>query len=280
MRKWVVCSMVSALAVLAVWGVPGAQAQTVPPPNRDLTGVWNKKQAASPSWAPNTNRTFASEIPLQQWAQDHCREVGCGRGVNSAGQPVGDAYFQGKDPALIRCAPYGFPRIMIDADHFEIFQIPNRIFMRFYRNNEQRQIWMDGRGHPKDVELTWKGHSIGRWDGDTLVVDTVGILSGENGKVKWLDAAGHPHSDDLHVTERIRRVNQNTMQIDFVFEDPKTFTAPIRSRVIYGLLPNEEIVEYIQCEDRIFADKETEAWPFVTKDYDYKPQFPPAGTQR
>ena len=285
MRKYLLVPSFAMLAVLVVWAATPAQAQTASAPNRDLSGVWGKKQAASPSWAPNTNRLFAVEVPLQPWAQEHCRAVGCARGVDSAGTPFGNAYLQGEDPVYVRCAPNGFPRMLVGGGPMEIFQTANRVFMRFYFGNEMREIWTDGRGHPANLDLTWKGHSIGRWDGDTLVVDTTGILGGENGKYKWLDPAGHPHSEDLHVVERIRRTDPNTLQIDLRFEDPKTFTAPFNGKVIYGLNPTaeegrvERIAEYIQCEDRIFAEKETEAWPFITGEYP-KPQFPPAGTTR
>ncbi|MGH9785389.1 MAG: hypothetical protein ACRD88_14520 [Terriglobia bacterium] len=285
-RSWLVGS-VTMMAGLLAGAVPALQAQTAAVDPRDFSGVWRLSKAAGPPWKPNSNRQFASEVPLQAWAREHCKEIGCARAVNSAGEAVGDAYFQGKDPALIRCAPYGFPRMMIDADQMEIFETRqrDRIFMRFYRNNHQREIWMDGRRHPEDPQRPWTGHSIGRWDGDTLVVDTMGLTAGQNGKYKWLDGAGFPHSDELHVVERIRRVSRNTLQVDLTFEDPKTFRTPIRSTLNYtlnedkaSLAYNGPSVEYIQCEDRIYAEGETEAWPYVSSDYDYKPQFPPAGT--
>ena len=266
-------AMLSACAVI----VPATQAQ-----NRDLSGVWGKQDAAGPPWAPGRKTLFAIEIPLQPWAQEHCRAVGCARGVDSAGTPWGNAYLQGEDPVFVRCAPQGFPRLLLSGGPMEILQTPTRIFMRFYFGNEMREIWIDGREHPDNGDLTWKGHSIGRWDGDTLVVDTVGILGGEHGKYKWLDAAGHPHSDELHVVERIRRTDPNTLQIDLRFEDPQTFTAPFSGTVIYDLNPMAEggrttaIAEYVQCEDRVFADEEGDAWPFISGDYP-KPQFPPAG---
>jgi hypothetical protein len=270
------------LAVLALC-CAAAQAQTATPA-RDLSGIWDRKSAAAPPWAPNSVRMFAYPMPLQAWAKEHCRRVGCGRGSDSAGVPRGDAYLQGEDPAIARCAPRGFPRMLLGGGLMEILQTPDRIFMRFYVNNEMREVWMDGRGHPETVDLTWKGHSIGRWDGDTLVVDTVGILGGENGKFKWLDSAGHPHSDALHVTERIRRTAPGTLEFDLTFEDPEAFTAPVRGKVIYELRPKEDesvrtvgpSVEYVTCEDRIFAEQESEAWPFITGEYP-KPLFPPAG---
>lgn len=279
MRKCFVISHFAIIAVFTVGGIAMAQAQTAPSPNQDFSGIWAKKQAASPPWAPNRNTLFAVEVPLQPWAQEHCRKVGCGRGVDSANTPFGNAYLQGEDPSLVRCAPKGFPRIMLNGGAMEIFHVPGRLLMRFQINNEMREIWVDGRGHPANLDLTWMGHSVGRWDADTLVIDTTGILGGEQGKIKWLDQAGNPHSEELHVVERVRRMDPKTLQFEMRFEDPVTFTAPFTGRVIYELRPNEPIVEYIRCEDHVFADRESEAWPFITGEYP-KPQFPPAGTTR
>ena len=283
MRKGMLVGSVLALA----WGITAAQAQTAAFDPRDFSGYWGRKQATAPPWAPGEHTMFASEMPMQQWAQEHCRKVGCGRGVSSAGEPRGNASDQGSmDPVMSRCAPYGFPRILLNGGTAEIIQIPSRMFMRFYLNNEMREIWMDGRGHPDDPQRPWTGHSIGRWDGNTLVVDTVGLIGGQDGQFKWLDHSGTPHSDDLHVVERIQRTDPNTLDFAMLFEDPKTFTAPIRGRIIYGRRDNEEdlaingpSVEYVQCEDRIYADRETEAWPFFTGDYPV-PQHPPAGPNR
>ena len=278
MRKCLLVSIVTVMTGLVFWGGTAGQAQTAAPPARDLSGIWGLKQAAAPPWAPTSNRAFATEMPMQQWAQQHCRTVGCGRGVNSAGVPGGDAYLQGEDPTITRCAPHGFPRVLLSGGLMEIFQIPSRVFMRFQNYNELREIWVDGRKHPESPNRPWMGHAIGQWNGDTLVVDTVDFYG--DPKVKWLDEAGHPHSEQLHVTERIRRSAPNTLQMDLTFEDPKTFTAPIRGRVIYELRPNAEIAEYMwNCEDRIFAESPDDAWPYFVGEYP-KPQYPPAGSTR
>ena len=263
-----------------------AQAQSAPPANHDLRGVWGVKQAANPTWAPDTNRSFSNgEIQLQQWAREHCRRVGCARGVRFTNLAGGNAYLIGEDPALKYCAPYGYPRIMVNGGAFEIFQTVDRVFMRFYRNNETRQIWTNGRKHAEELDLTWLGDSIGQWDGDTLLVDTIHVYDGEQGKYKWLDEAGYPHTSQLHVTERIRRTDRNTLQVDFNLEDPGAYTAPFKTTVTYELNPDNEgndngtIHEYIRCEDRIFAEGEGESWPFFSgADYPL-PDVPPVGPE-
>ncbi|MGH9783445.1 MAG: hypothetical protein ACRD88_04600 [Terriglobia bacterium] len=279
MRKHFLVSGLGMAAALAVWGAAAAEAQTAPAPNRDLSGIWAKKQAASPPWAPDTNRQFAAEMPLQPWAQEYCKKVGCGRGVNSRGEPGGGSYYVVEDPAfnISRCAPYGFPRLMIGGGLMEIFQVPDRVFMRFQTNNEMREIWTDGRGHPENLDPRWSGHSAGRWDGDTLVVDTRGIYGGDRGETKWLDPAGTPHSEELHVIERIRRASPTALQMDLRFEDPQAFTAPFSGKVIYELRRDEQISEYIRCENRIFSDDKKEIWPLIFGDEYPKPRHPPAG---
>lgn len=269
-----------ALWMVALWAAPAANAQ-----NHDLSGVWIRADSPTLPWAPGRHTIFAVEVPLRPWAVEHCRKVGCGRGVDSAGTPWGTAYLQGEDPVLMRCAPQGFPRLLLSGGPMEIFHTPKRVFMRFYFGNEMRQIWVDGRGHPENLNTTWHGDSIGRWDGDIFVVDTVGILGGEQGKYKWLDPSGIPHSDDLHVVERIRRSDPKTLQFDVRFDDPGAFTAPFSGKLVYKLNPDapagrtDSVPEYVQCEDRIYADTEEEAWPFVTGEYP-KPQFPPVGPER
>ena len=105
---------------------------------------------------------------------------------------------------------------------------------------------MDGRGHPKDMDPTWFGDSIGKWDGDTLVVDTVGF----NDKF-WFDDAAHPHTEQLHVTERYRRTDFAHLDFEITIDDPGAYTRPF---TLYGhspLLVNTEIMEYICSENNV-----------------------------
>jgi hypothetical protein len=125
----------------------------------------------------------------------------------------------GNDP-ILKCDPTGIPRLLFFPQPFEIFVSPERVFMFFERDHAWRQIWTDGRGHSKDLEPTWMGDSIGKWDGDTFVVDTVGF----NDK-SWLDFYGDPHSEDLHLIERYRRVDHDNLTLQLIVEDPKAYTA-------------------------------------------------------
>ena len=110
----------------------------------------------------------------------------------------------------------------------------------------QRRIYLDGRKIPENYPLTYMGFSTGRYDGDTLVVDTAGLSD-----LTWLDRTGIPHSDALHVTERMRRAAQGLLEITFRFDDPKAFARPWEGKKTYELKPDWEILENIgYCEDR------------------------------
>ena len=131
----------------------------------------------------------------------------------------------------------------------EIIQQPKRVLIIYEFDHLIRQIWMDGRAHLKDLPGTWMGDSIGKWEGDTLVVDTTGF----NDKT-WLDRAGHPHSEDLHVIERLKKTDAKTLQIDITMEDPVAYTKPWGGQLIYTLRPDWNISELI-CVDNVNFDQ-------------------------
>src|SRR5205085_7432393 len=105
-------------------------------------------------------------------------------------------------------------------------------------------IYTDGRPHDTSAGPTWMGDSVGHWEGDTLVVDTVGL----NDKT-WLDRLGHPHSEELHIVERMRRINRTTLQIDLTFEDAKAYTNAWGAQLTYELKPPDWKILELMCED-------------------------------
>jgi hypothetical protein len=127
----------------------------------------------------------------------------------------------------------------------QIVQVPGEVLMIFEYDHFIRAIYTDGRPHPKDLDPTWMGDSIGKWEGDTLLVDTIGF----NDKT-WLDMVGHPHSEALHLSERIRRVDHDTLQDDLTINDPKAYTKPWSGQQIFELKPSWRLGEYI-CEDNM-----------------------------
>jgi hypothetical protein len=106
-----------------------------------------------------------------------------------------------------------------------------------------RQIFMDGRKHPSDLEPTYMGHAIGKFEGDTLIIDTVGF----NDKT-WLDPMGLPHTDALHVIERMRRVIHDTLEDRYTIDDSKAYAKPWTATRIFKLKPEWQIKEYV-CEE-------------------------------
>lgn len=154
------------------------------------------------------------------------------------------------DPNLYPfCLPAGMPRAYSHPYHVEIIQVPGRVYMLFELNSMIRRIYTDGRSLPEGAPLSFMGHSVGRWDGDTLIVDTIDM-----NEATWLDRLGHPHTDALRVEERIRRVEHGTIEIDFRFEDPKAYTRPWTGKQVMEWKPNYEMIDQIICEDRLQGD--------------------------
>jgi hypothetical protein len=146
---------------------------------------------------------------------------------------------------VYKCAPPGMPYIYLQLFPVQIIQTPKETIEMFEYDHSIRYIFTDGRPHPADVTPTYNGHSIGHWEGDTLVVDTVGL----NGK-NWLDRVGHPESEQMHIVEHIRRVDDKTLQVDFAFDDPKSYLKPWTATMRFGLRPAWDILEHV-CEDNL-----------------------------
>ncbi len=127
--------------------------------------------------------------------------------------------------------------------HYRFVQTPQLIvILQEFDSPGYRQIYLDGRNHPEDWNPAWYGHSVGKWDGDTLVVDTVGF----NDK-GWLNGIA-PQTEKLHVTERIRRPDLGHLEIEITAEDPAMLSGAWKTRIRAGLLPNEDILEFV-CEN-------------------------------
>ncbi|WP_374944590.1 hypothetical protein [Sphingomonas sp.] len=142
-----------------------------------------------------------------------------------------------------RCLPQGMPRMMVIGYPIDIVVQSKRVILLFEVDQQRRIINTDGRKHTAADELdpTYSGESIGHWEGDTLVVDTVGIRED-----LLFDYSFAPHSDALHIVERIRRVG-DTLEDEMTIEDPKAFTKPWQIKRLYKLQPTWELKEYV-CE--------------------------------
>jgi hypothetical protein len=128
---------------------------------------------------------------------------------------------------------------------FQIFQMPDRVLFVFEgATHTWRAVYTDGRKHPADPNPTYLGDSVGHWEGDTLVVDVVGF----NDRT-WLDQEGHPHSEQLHVTERYTRTDLDTLQYSVTIEDPIAYTKPWTTSFWIPWVPGAELLEYVCNEN-------------------------------
>jgi hypothetical protein len=126
----------------------------------------------------------------------------------------------------------------------KFIQAPGVIVILQEADGAVRQIFTDGRKHTADPEPTWMGYSVGKWDGDSLVVDTVGF----NDKA-WVDAFGHPRSEAMHLQERYRRRDFGHMDVEVTFDDPKMYTKIFSIKYTLDLLPDSEVGEYVCAEN-------------------------------
>jgi hypothetical protein len=213
-----------------------AEAKKAPIP--DLSGVWRQQNGGAYSLDPSDPAgKHPDSLPMTSWGEAKFKGVVSGHGAH--------ATTQSSEPA-VKCFPPGVPRIYVNGPlPMEIFQVPGRVIMIFEYDHLVREIYTDGREHPKDLNPTWMGDAIGHYDGDTLVVDTIGF----NDKT-WLDWVGHPHSDQLHLIERIHRVDQDTLEDDLTIEDPKAYPKPWNAVAMFILKPTWRIEEYI-CVDNL-----------------------------
>jgi hypothetical protein len=241
------------LALLAFSPALHAQTSTKPVPGTagaipDLSGSWapHRPVPVTPETALCGIRTVCNDLlggaagpmgekyeqpQMQPWAEEKYKAVKEGKA---------------RDPNFTGCMPQGPTDLLLDNRRlFELRQFPDEVLLLFDQDHWVRRIYMDGRGHPDGYSSTWMGHSIGKYEGDTLVVDTVGF----NDK-NWIDRDGHPHSDALHIVERFRRLNQKALEYEFMVDDPKAYKNPWTRKMVEDLLPpGSEILEGVLCEE-------------------------------
>jgi hypothetical protein len=232
MRLCIPRPITTGLAAVAL-AVPFAFAEDIPRLTNgkpDFNGVWDHPRVADVTRSSNAcaatatgcSQQGAGELPFTEWGLAQWKDV------------------QHRFDYSAHCLPWGYTRAWQVEYPVEIMQTPNRLALLFESNNIFHVIFTDGRGHPKDLDPSWMGHSVGTWEGDTLVVDTIGF----NGRT-WIDTAEHPSSDQLHVVERIHFIDRQHLGYEVTWEDPKTYTKPIKNtRVLARMKPGEELMEY------------------------------------
>jgi len=204
---------------------------SAPPPKTpdgkpDLSGVWQPPT----SYVVNIAKDLKpGEVSFTHWGESvykHRQET------------------QGKDDPQAYCVFSGVPREDVVPYPFKILETPGEVAILYEAIHSYRQIFLDGHRLPKDPNPTWMGYSVGRWDGDTLVVDTTGF--NDQG---WIDNGGHPNTEALHVTERFHRRDFGHMDLRVTIDDPKAYTKPWTVALELTLMPEGELIEYVCSEN-------------------------------
>jgi hypothetical protein len=228
----------------------------------DLSGVWIRFDDPEPNGLPpgrpplvtggNAGAGFKGGLPFQPWAAELQKKRAADQGLN--------------DPDGL-CLPQGPLQYHIDPQPFKIVQTPRQILYISESNSGLRTIYMDGRSLPPQgtVQPYWDGYSIGRWEGDTLVVESnnfhgvdpnnpgaVGLPDTYLG-VGWLDHRGSPYTEAMRLTERFRRMNYGLLDIELTVDDPKAYTRPFTVRVLERIMADgSEPIEFICHENQTF----------------------------
>jgi hypothetical protein len=150
----------------------------------------------------------------------------------------------GKDDPVSRCLPGGIVKLHTTPQLRKIIQIPGLLVTLNEMDATYRQIFLDGRRLPQVDITSFKGYSSGKWEGDTLVVESAGFPEGI-----WLDRNGSPLTDAAKITERFRRVNYGRMEIEITVDDPKAYTRPWTIKLNQNIVLNTELIDYICSEN-------------------------------
>ena len=211
----------------------------------DLTGLWDNAwfhggKVAPPPVSPpgeppastfgNLGANIKGGLPFRPWAAE-LKQKRTDEGT--------------RDNPDANCLPMGITQFHEQPQPRKIIQTPDVIVILYEGNSGIRQIFTDGRPSPNnDPQPWWYGYSTGHWEGDTLVVTTIGLRDGG-----WLDIQGSPLTDQAKVTERFKRVNYGTLQIDVTIDNPKAYTAPFSVRVNQRIILDTEMIEFICNEN-------------------------------
>jgi hypothetical protein len=215
--------IIAAVALLAMFALAFAGSSAAQQP--DLNGVWQGPYVPDMS-RTGRNQTGEPNLPF-----------------TAAGEKEWKSYDAANGDYTGACLPFGLSRSVNAPNPFQIIQGGGYVGFLFEVNNWFHVVPTDGRATPKDPNPQWFGSSVGRWDGDTLIIDTRGF----NGWTR-LDTIGHPHSDQLHLVQRFSRPDLGHITYEITVEDPKTFTKSWTNTRTFTLRPDWEMMEY-SCEE-------------------------------
>ncbi len=228
-----ICLLGFLTGITLISGCSSKSAAPAAPKHPDLSGIWLGNRG---NWSSARGAKLGTEpdIPYTPWALERIKGIVPG---NAGG---GDSDFaNSNDPSLMYADPLGFPRQYQHPLKYKIVQTDDAVYQLWEWNKAWREITLN-KPHREDPDISWYGESVGTWDGDTLVVDSIGFKDST-----WLDGVGHPHSEELHVIERMRRVDPETLQIDFTFEDPIAYAHPWKSTLTAKLVHDGKMTETV-----------------------------------
>jgi hypothetical protein len=211
---------------------PGGPTPLLSDGKPDFSGIWNGQQAIATTGDVSAGGPGSAPTegvpPMLPWA------------VKVQAERAKSLF---ADDYEARCLPGGPPRI--PPYHISMFSTPKLVLMLFEGNTHMyRQFFVDGSDHPKNLKPTFYGDSRAHWEGETLVVDTIGFND-----ISWIDGQGHPHTKQMHLTEKFRRPDFGNLAIDVVIDDPGTYTRPWRMSRVTSLEQGMEITEYVCNEN-------------------------------
>jgi hypothetical protein len=210
-------------------GTPGGPIY-IPPAHQNISGVWWIQR-----YSPKLEIVGGGELPWTPAGLKKYQE-------NQAALKAGTL----KDEARRVCVPDGVPRILVNPYPFQVIQTPGQVTLVYELNHVIRPILLDKPLPPADeLEIFpyYSGHSVGKWEGDTFVIESAGF----NEKT-FLDATGAPHSDQMRVVERWKRVNDKNLEVVATITDPAMLTRPVQVRYVYDLHPEVRLEDY-NCGD-------------------------------
>lgn len=241
MRRFVFAVVALATSASAQWQVTtpdiprladGSPDLNAPAPRRDdgrpdLTGIWNQNP---PKIRDLTAGLPAGAVEMRPWAE----ELYSVRASGALSHLEPDA----------NCLPQGTPKINTAPAPWKLLQYPDKIVILYEAFTQWRQIFLDGRPFPEDPNPTWFGYSVGHWEGDDLVVETIGF----NGRI-WLDQLGHPSTEQMRVTERFQRKDFGHLDIEVTIDDPVAYTKPFTMVQPFQYMADTELIEFICTEN-------------------------------
>lgn len=205
-----------------------APAPRTPDGKSDFSGIWIRPRGVPPGTGGRDGIAAGVDVLFQPWAEALYKT----RAENNS-----------KGTPSERCLPHGITKAVSVPEPFKIVQTPDLIVILLEEFNHHRQVFMDGRPAPARRAPTYFGFSRGRWDGDTLVVETTGFRDEQ-----WLDFRGHPASEALRLTERYQRRDFGHLEVQFTIDDPKAYVHPWNVTMTFDLLPDTELLEHF-CEN-------------------------------